>query len=142
MGHDFKDFMREIEAETRRDGPQAVAEMETFKAQLDLAAELILRRRHLGLTQRQLAQKSGIQQSEISRIEGADANPTLQTITALARALGLRFQLAKRSGRKGSAGRRAARNAQVVRPKKRLSAALERRPRNHGKLLHGRAPRP
>jgi transcriptional regulator with XRE-family HTH domain len=135
MGRDFEEFMREIEAETRRDGPRAVAEMETFKAQLDLAAELILRRQHLGLTQRQLAQKSGIQQSEISRIEGADANPTLQTITALARALGLQFQLTKPLGRKGSAGRKAARNTQVVRPQKRLSAALDRTMRNHGKTF-------
>ncbi|HEU4385584.1 MAG TPA: helix-turn-helix transcriptional regulator [Anaeromyxobacteraceae bacterium] len=87
MGHKFSDFMKELEEETRREGPEAVAEAAALDAQFKLAAELILLRRQRGLTQRQLSARSGVQQSEISRIEGGRANPTAATLTALARAL-------------------------------------------------------
>ena len=87
MGTKFSDFMKELEEETRREGPAAVAEAAAMEAQFKLAAELILLRRKRGLTQRQLSARSGIQQSEISRIEGGRANPTAATLAAFARAL-------------------------------------------------------
>jgi predicted XRE-type DNA-binding protein len=40
------------------------------------------------MTQRQVAELSGIQQPEISRIESGLANPTTQTLADLGRALG------------------------------------------------------
>jgi transcriptional regulator with XRE-family HTH domain len=58
-----------------------------------LASDLIGRRRALQMTQQQLAAASGIRQSEISRIEGGNGNPTLKTIGALARALGAEIHL-------------------------------------------------
>ena len=66
-----------------------------------------------GMTQRQLALKSGLQQAEISRIEAGNANPTLSTIAALAQALGAELSLkrtrASRSAtRPRAAGRRLA----------------------------------
>jgi DNA-binding XRE family transcriptional regulator len=84
----FSDFMREVEAEARREGPAAVAELAAFEAHFKLAAELILLRKRRGLTQRQLSAKSGVQQAEISRIEGGRGNPTVTTLSALAGALG------------------------------------------------------
>jgi XRE family transcriptional regulator, regulator of sulfur utilization len=88
MAQTFDDFMQELEDATRRAGPAAVARAEALKAQYKLATELILLRKRRGLTQRQLSARSGIQQSEISRIEGGRANPTAATLAALARALG------------------------------------------------------
>ena len=41
----------------------------------------------LGLTQADLAEKSGVQQREISRIEKCIANPTLKTVDKIMRAL-------------------------------------------------------
>ena len=84
----FDDFMQELGKETRRAGPTAVAQAEALKAQFALAVELILLRKQRGLTQRQLSARTGIQQSEISRIEGGRANPTAATLAALVRALG------------------------------------------------------
>ena len=84
----FRDFIREVEEEAQREGPQAVAELRAFEVHFKLAAELILLRRQRGLTQRQLATRSGVQQAEISRIEGGRANPTVTTLSALASALG------------------------------------------------------
>jgi ribosome-binding protein aMBF1 (putative translation factor) len=103
MGHRFSDFMKEVEAEARREGPKAVAESEAFKAHFKLAADLILLRKRRGFTQRQLSAKSGVQQAEISRIEGGRANPTLETISVLARSLGAELRLAA----SGSGRRRA-----------------------------------
>ena len=51
------------------------------------------RRRSLHMTQQQLADASGIRQSEISRIEGGNGNLTLKTIGALAHALGAEIHL-------------------------------------------------
>jgi DNA-binding XRE family transcriptional regulator len=53
-------------------------------------------RKALGLTQRQLAARSGIQQAEISRIEAGSSNPTLSTLDALSHALDAELSLAPR----------------------------------------------
>lgn len=43
------------------------------------------KRRNAGLTQKELAEKTGIDQAAISRIESGNANPTLNTLDALVR---------------------------------------------------------
>jgi transcriptional regulator with XRE-family HTH domain len=102
----FREFMREVEEEAQREGPQAVAELRAFEAHFKLAAELILLRRQRGLTQRQLSTRSGVQQAEISRIEGGRANPTVTTLSALASALGaeLGIRILATSSRKRKPG--------------------------------------
>jgi DNA-binding XRE family transcriptional regulator len=110
----FSDFMKEVEAEARREGPQAVAELAAFDAHFKLAAELILLRKRRGLSQRQLSAKSGVQQAEISRIEGGRANPTLETISVLARSLGGELKLtAAATGQRKAAPKVAARQARA-----------------------------
>jgi transcriptional regulator with XRE-family HTH domain len=101
MAQTFDDFMQELEEETRRAGPAAVARGEALKAQYGLAAELILLRKRRRLTQRQLSARTGIQQSEISRIEGGRANPTAATLAALARALGGELRILPARAKKG-----------------------------------------
>lgn len=122
MSRKFQDFMREVEAEARRDGPKAVAELAGFDAHFRLAGQLVALRKASGLTQRQLSVKTGIQQSEISRIEAAHANPTMTTVSALARALGAEVRLV--AGKKRPAARKAAVRRVAV-----SSARLVRRPR-------------
>ncbi|MFT3914122.1 MAG: helix-turn-helix transcriptional regulator [Anaeromyxobacteraceae bacterium] len=118
MTRKFQDFMRELEAEARREGPKAVEELAAFDAHFRLAGELLSLRKARGLTQRQLSQLAGVQQSEISRIEAAHANPTVGTVAALARALGAEVRLVKtrrRSARsRGPARRTAATSARWV----------------------------
>lgn len=46
------------------------------------------------MTLKQLAAASGVRQSEIDRIEGGQGNPTLETLCALARALGAELRIA------------------------------------------------
>jgi transcriptional regulator with XRE-family HTH domain len=102
---DFEKLMDEIEEEARRGGPKAIAEFAAFGAYARLAREVFELRKTAGLTQRQLASKSGVQQADISRIEAGDANPTLATIAALAYALGAELTLAGPKRKKGAAVR-------------------------------------
>ena len=50
-------------------------------------------RKERGLTQKQLAEKTGITQADISRLERGSANPSLRTLQRLATGLGMRVQL-------------------------------------------------
>ena len=100
MSRDFDDLMHEIEEETRRAGPKAMRDYAVLGAGYRLAVSVIELRRAAGLTQRQLAARSGVQQADISRIEAGDANPTLATIAALAYALGAEPSLQPRGLRK------------------------------------------
>lgn len=52
--------------------------------------QIIDRRKELGLSQRQLAEKVGVPQSTISRIESKLVSPQLSTLTDIFRVLGLK----------------------------------------------------
>lgn len=113
MSRKFQDFMREVDAEARREGPAAVAELAGFDAHFKLAGQLVALRKARGLTQRQLSVNTGIQQSEISRIEAAHANPTMTTISALARALGAELRLVPAKKRRAPRAKGALRRVAV-----------------------------
>jgi ribosome-binding protein aMBF1 (putative translation factor) len=89
----FNDFIEELEAEARAEGPDAVAELEAFRLHFSLARQLAAQRRARRLTQKQLADITGIDQAEISRIERGQANPTTATLGTLTRALGVDVRL-------------------------------------------------
>jgi XRE family transcriptional regulator, regulator of sulfur utilization len=50
-------------------------------------------RRKRGWTQKRLAEKTGLNQSEISNIESGRANPTYRTLQTVASALGRKIDL-------------------------------------------------
>jgi len=50
-------------------------------------SELMLTRLEQGMSQAQLARRTGLQQSSIARIENGTTSPTLKTLIRLARAL-------------------------------------------------------
>ncbi len=106
MSRDFDELMKDLEEEARRAGPKAMAEYATAGATHRLARQVFDLRKAGGLTQRQLAAKSGVQQADISRIEAGDANPTLATIAALAYALGAEVALEPSRPRKAEPRRR------------------------------------
>ena len=96
MGTSFSEFMKEVEAEARREGPAAVAELAFFEAQYHLAADLILLRKRRRMSLGQLSARSGVPLAEVRGIEGGRANPTLETISVLARSLGAELKPAGR----------------------------------------------
>ena len=107
MSTTFEDFMNELHEEARREGPQAIAELAALDAHYRLAREVFDLRKARGMTQRQLAAKSGIQQAEISRIEAGTSNPTLSTVAILAGALGAELSLRAQKQGKTAANQRA-----------------------------------
>jgi DNA-binding XRE family transcriptional regulator len=111
---DLEDFMNALHKVARRRGRKAVAELAAPGAHDRLARDVFDLRKVRGMTQRQLAAKSGIQQAEISRIEAGSSNPTLTTIAALSYALDAELSLAapergKSAKREGSSVRHAPR---------------------------------
>lgn len=96
MPTSFDDFIKQLETEAQAEGPEAVAELEAFRLHFSLARQLAAHRRERHLTQKQLAQLSGVDQAEISRIERGQANPTTATLGALTRALAVDVRLVAR----------------------------------------------
>ena len=54
---------------------------------------MIRAREKQNITQKQLAAKTGLTQTYISRIETGDADPTLQTLKKIAEGLGMKLEL-------------------------------------------------
>ena len=111
MGRKFSEFMDELRAEAKRTGTEE--DLEAFEEHFRLARELADRRRALGISQKALSIRTGIHQSEISRLERGSGNPTVRTLSVVAAALqgrvGLVFPAQKRerrSRRGRGAGRR------------------------------------
>ena len=93
---EFNELLREIESEAVAEGAAAVAELEGFRAHYQVAREVMSLRKAHRLTQARLSELSGVGQSEISRIESGRANPTLETLAALAAPLNANVHLLSR----------------------------------------------
>jgi DNA-binding XRE family transcriptional regulator len=93
MSTKFNEWVAEVEGNA---GPEGRVQLDTFRSHYTLANQLLVRRREMGLTQQQLAERSGIQQADISRIERGDGNPQLATMERLASALDAQFAIVPR----------------------------------------------
>ena len=65
-----------------------------IRLSMALAQAVYERRVELGLTQSQLAERAGLTQAKISRIEGSDTVPTLPLLSKLAHALDASLNIA------------------------------------------------
>jgi ribosome-binding protein aMBF1 (putative translation factor) len=90
MSTSFDDFVREIE---RQSTPEERRELDGARARFKIGARVLQQRLAAGLTQQQLAAASGVAQADISRIERGQANPTADTLAALAGPLGVSLDL-------------------------------------------------
>ena len=93
MARKFSDFMAELNREAVAEGPEAVAELKHYRERYRLARRFAEARRKRGWTQKKLAEKTGLNQSEISTLENGHANPTYRTLQTLAAALGGKIEL-------------------------------------------------
>ena len=67
--------------------PAFRTEHERTRAEYEVIRALVAARIEENITQQQLAEKSGIRQSNISRIENGTCSPTIATLESLARGL-------------------------------------------------------
>ena len=88
----------DISAERRaRLSPEAREQQKVFEQAYDVAIQVIeLRERH-GLTQAQLADRCGMDQGDISRIERGATSPTARTLQRIAEALNADVRLVDRA---------------------------------------------
>ena len=85
---DFKDFL----AEQLKD-PEIRAEYDALVPEFSLMQAMIDARKSSGLTQKQLSERTGIAQSDISKLESGNGNPSLRTLERLAKGMGMRVQI-------------------------------------------------
>lgn len=68
-------------------------EHDKTRVEFELTRALIEARISQNLTQRELAEKAGVRQSNISRIENGTCGPTVATLQALAKGMGKRLRI-------------------------------------------------
>ena len=84
----FNEFLEE----QLRD-PVLKKEYDALEAEFSIMQALIDARKQSGLTQKQLAERTGIAQADISRLERGAGNPSLKTLHRLAEGMGMRLKI-------------------------------------------------
>ena len=73
--------------------PEFKAEWEALQPELSLVQAMIDARKVSGLTQKELSERTGIAQADISKLENGNANPSLRTLQRLAAGMGMQVKI-------------------------------------------------
>lgn len=84
----YSDFKEEL-----LKNPEIRTEYEALEPEYNIIQALIDARKHQGITQKELSEKTGITQADISRIENGSRNPSLAMMKRLAAGLGMTLKL-------------------------------------------------
>lgn len=84
----YKDFLNE----QLRD-EDFKKEYDALEAEFSIIQALLDARKNSGLTQMDLAERTGIAQADISKLENGNANPSLKTLQRLAEGMGMRLKV-------------------------------------------------
>lgn len=68
--------------------PEVLTEYEALRPQYELISQIIKARNEQGITQAELARRAGTRQSNISRLESGNYNPSLEFLVKVAHSLG------------------------------------------------------
>jgi len=88
MGTSFRDTLKE-----QLKDPDFKKEYDSLEAEYQVINAIINARKTTKITQKQLSEKTGIAQSDISKIENGNGNPSLKTIERLARGMGMNVKV-------------------------------------------------
>lgn len=77
----------------RMNDPAFRAEYESLEPEFAIIQAIVDARKQTGLTQKQLSEKTGIAQADISKLENGSANPSLRTLQRLADGMGMRLKV-------------------------------------------------
>ena len=80
-------------AEKMKD-PEFRTEYEALEPEFAIIQAMIDARKVSGLTQKELSEKTGISQGDISKLENGAANPSLKTLQRLATGMDMKLNLA------------------------------------------------
>lgn len=88
MGKNFRETLNE-----QLKNPEFKKEWDALEAEFTIIQAMLDARNASGLTQKDLAERTGIAQADISRIENGNANPSLKTLQRLAAGMGMKLKL-------------------------------------------------
>lgn len=88
MGTSFDEYLNE-----QLKNPEFKKEWDVLEPEFTIIQAIIDARKNSGLTQKELSEKSGIPQADISRMENGNANPSLKTLRRLAKGMGMNLVL-------------------------------------------------
>lgn len=89
MSTNFKDYLKE-----QLQNPVFKAEYDALEPEYAIIQAMIDARKASGLTQKELAERTGISQGDISKLENGSGNPSIRTLQRLAAGMGMKLQLA------------------------------------------------
>ena len=84
----MKDFLKE-----QLKDPEFKKEYDALDAEFSIVQAMLGARKNAGLTQKDLAAKTGIAQADISKLESGRGNPSLRTLQRLADGMGMKLKL-------------------------------------------------
>ena len=84
----FDDFLKDQlnDADVKKEYDALAPEFSIIQAMIDA-------RKASGLTQKDLSERSGIAQSDISKLENGNGNPSLRTLQRLAEGMGMKLKI-------------------------------------------------
>ncbi len=88
MGKNFRETLNE-----ELKNPEFKKEYDELRPEFDIIKAMLKSRDEASLTQKQLADITGISQADISRLENGNSNPSLSTLKKLADGLGKRLRI-------------------------------------------------
>ena len=88
MNSKFDDFLQE-----QLQDPEIKQEYDALQPERAILQAIIEARKRSGLTQKELSERTGIAQSDISKLEHGNANPSIRTLQRLASAMGMILSL-------------------------------------------------
>ena len=88
MSTKFNDFLQE-----QLQDPEFRKEYEALQPEHAVVQAIIDARKNAGLTQKELSERTGIAQGDLSKLENGNANPSIRTLQRLAAAMGMTLKV-------------------------------------------------
>lgn len=88
MGKNFRDMLNELMKD-----PEFKAEYDALEPEFQVIRAMLSGRESANITQKELAEKTGIAQADISRIENGNGNPSIRTLQRLANGMGMALKI-------------------------------------------------
>lgn len=85
---DFRKYL-----EQQMNDPEFKGEWDSLQPELAIMQAMIDARKSSGLTQKQLSERTGIAQADISKLESGNGNPSLRTLQRLAAGMGMQVKI-------------------------------------------------
>ena len=73
--------------------PEVKKEYEKLKPEYEIIREVLNARKNRNLTQQQLADRTGINRADISRLENGNSNPTIAQLQRIAEGMGMTLKV-------------------------------------------------